>query len=1198
MGQPQLIRLIGILLTLQIISPHSHAQPSSTDADPSFQVEVLGISDAGLVEVKRRGAATWDKAYVTQKLVVGDRIRTDARARATLRLMDRTVVRVDELSDFEIKLPAEPDAPVLLRVWRGVLYLFHRDAEADVRLESESATAATRGTEFMVTVDGAGAMTLLVLEGEGELSGALNSVRLKAGEEGLARPGQAVQGRGVVEVVEVVEVAQAVQWALYYPWVLDLTELDWNGGVPAELKSSIDACHAGDVLQALASYPPDRAAASDAERIYLAALLLAVGRVAESQALLNQVAAEVGSRHERLARALSRMVEIISKGDLARALDLEADATATEYLVLSYLEQARGRLVAAREAARRAVEVSPAWGWIRLGELEFSFGNVRRARAAMREGLQRHPQYGPGHVLAGFMAAAAGKLKEARAAMERALELDDSQPQAWLGRGLLRIRAGQTGAGRSDLQVAAVLQPRRAVFRSYLAKAMAVEGEWRMARHELEVARALDPEDPTSWLYGALLSEQENRINEGIRELETSVVLNDNRRLYRSRVLLDEDRAVRGANLARLYEDAGMPDWGLREAASAVNADYANYSSHLFLANAYNDMRDPRQVNLRYETAWFSEYLVANLLAPVGAGALSQNVSQEEYARLFQRDRFGVVSHTRYGSGGDWEESATVHGRQGNTAFAVDAFYRDLNGQRPNDDLQQTTWSVQLKHELTPQDGLFFQGVAFHAEGGDLTRYYDPNQANRQVRFEEDQEPLLVAGYHREWGPGHHSLLLASHVRDRFEFSNPTQPELQLFTTNGQIALVPVPALSMTTNRYEADFQAFTAEWQQIWEHEHGSLIVGSRFQDGTLEATQTRLSNMVSSVIINTSGATSSIPPVPSQRIRADTDFDRITAYAYYNWRVADPLLLTAGITYDYLHYPENPRILPISDAEESEDQISPKAGFLWQPHERMRLRGAYARSLGGVSLDQSVRLEPSQVAGFNQAYRSLIPESVAGNNVAPEMDLYGLSFDYRLPTGTYLGAQAEWLESEVDRLAGANELDLTFPPLLLQYAVSGTRQDLDYEETSVTLSLHQLLGEVWSVGVRYRLSRADLEARFKDIPAGSVTGGNLPLKTDQDALLHQLNLLAVFNHPSGLFGMGESVFYSQHNHGYSPELPGDAFWHFNVSAGYRFLQRRAEVSMGVLNLGDQDYRLNPLNLVALPPRERTFVAGFRFYW
>src|SRR6185436_16136441 len=97
--------------------------------------------------------------------------------------------------------------------------------------------------------------------------------------------------------------------------------------------------------------------------------------------------------------------------------------------------------------------------------------------------------------------------------------------------------------------------------------------------------------DPTPYLYSALLKQQQNRINEAIRDLETSQDLNKNRSLYRSQLLLDQDSAVRGANLAQIYDDAGMSDVAQREAARAINSDYANYSAHYFLANSFNNLR-------------------------------------------------------------------------------------------------------------------------------------------------------------------------------------------------------------------------------------------------------------------------------------------------------------------------------------------------------------------------------------------------------------------------------------------------------------------------------------------------------------------------------------------------------------------------------------------------------------------------------
>jgi len=155
------------------------------------------------------------------------------------------------------------------------------------------------------------------------------------------------------------------------------------------------------------------------------------------------------------------------------------------------------------------------------------------------------------------------------------------------------------------------------VFRSYVGKAFAPGGtgvspvrtksetnrrdarataDRERAHKELELVQRLDPHDPTAWLYSALLLLEENRINEAIADLEKSAALNDNRSLFRSRLLLDQDASVRGANLAAIYQDAGMNEVAAREATKAVERDYANYSAHLFLVAA--DSAEPLLMSL------------------------------------------------------------------------------------------------------------------------------------------------------------------------------------------------------------------------------------------------------------------------------------------------------------------------------------------------------------------------------------------------------------------------------------------------------------------------------------------------------------------------------------------------------------------------------------------------------------------------
>ncbi len=216
-----------------------------------------------------------------------------------------------------------------------------------------------------------------------------------------------------------------------------------------------------------------------------------------------------------------------------------------------------------------------------------------------------------------------------------------------------------------------------------------------------------------------------------------------------------------------------MRDVSAREATRAVNSDYANYSAHLFLANSYNELRDPKQINLRYETPWLSEYLLADLLAPVAAGALSQTVSEQDYSKLFERDRVGVASSTEYFSRGDWVQSGAHYGQMGNFGYAFDSLYRSENGQRPNNDQDQLTLSLQLKQQWTAQDTMFLQAVYYDASAGDLAQYYDPNSARSGLRTRETQEPLLLLGYHHEWAPGAHTLLVAGRFDDTLKSDRP-----------------------------------------------------------------------------------------------------------------------------------------------------------------------------------------------------------------------------------------------------------------------------------------------------------------------------------------------------------------------------------------------------------------------------------------
>ena len=1152
---------LGILLSLP------SADAAESVGDKTITVQAV----QGVVHLARGNDPAKYPARTNDVLNAGDRLSTGEKSQAQLLWYDRSVLHVDQLSLVEIP-PLSPARHHLgFRLLQGLIYFFHRDAPEELEFQTPRISAVVKGTEFALRVAPDGTTLVTVFEGAITLSDAQGASRtVLKNQQGIAREGQPLEVRPMIGAVN-----DIIQWFLYYPGILDVEELPLNSSERDALTASLQAYDQGNLLRALALYPSDRTPDSAAEALYLSALLLSVGQVDDASARLDRIVQATPSSPQLLALS-SALKTLIATVKLKSSPPIPEPRLATEWMVESYRQQSSGHLAQSLAAARQAVAVSPSFGfaWARVAELEFSHGRVPEARRAVQTALTLSPQQAEALSLRGFLLGAEGRVHEAIGSFARAIEVDPGLANAWLGRGLCRIRLGERHAGQADLLAAASLEPQRASLRSYLAKAYADAGEAARAEHELELAKQLDSHDPTPFLYSALLLQQRNRINPALSELERSRELNDNRRLYRSQFLLDQDKAVASANLAGIYADAGMTDTSLREASHAVAVDYANYSSHLFLANSYNALRDPRQIDLRYETPWQSEYLLAQLLGPVGGGTLSPYVTQQEYSKFFERDRLGLSSRTEYLSSGDWFEAFSVYGQSRQTSFAVDTTYRTEQGDRANSDLEQLNVDIKMKGQLSPKDSIFLQSTYYKAEAGDVSQLYNPQQAILGLRVKETQEPVLLAGYHHEWSPGHHTLFLAGRLEDTLSVTNPLQSTFWivrdpqgLISDSGDVTL---------QQNYRSQLEIYLAELQQIGTVDRWTWIGGVRYQVGEFRS---RNGNTVIPF---------GFPPIFSNSFRGlaqdeENDFQRASAYGYLQYALQESLILTAGLTYDRMEFPSNYRFAPIAAGGETIHRLSPKAGLIWEIGPVTRFRGAFTRSQGGTSLDQSYQLEPSQVSGFQQSFRSLIPESVASANAGARFETFGVALDHKFSKSTFLGISGEILNSQVSRDLGV--LDLTG---VRPWSPAQVREGLDYQERTLAMVLNQLIDEYWSLGGRYQITDSGLDSQFPE-PVTPTRDSHL------EATLHQVKLFAIFTHPCGFFSQVDSVWSSQSNRGYGLNLTGDDFWQFNAHAGYRLWRRRAEVRLGVLNLTDRDYQLNPLNLTSRLPRERTFVASFR---
>jgi tetratricopeptide (TPR) repeat protein len=720
------------------------------------------------------------------------------------------------------------------------------------------------------------------------------------------------------------------------------------------------------------------------------------------------------------------------------------------------------------------------------------------------------------------------------------------------------------------------MEPRRAVLRSYLGKALGDSGDPRRARHELELARQLDPDDPTAWLYSALLAEDYNRINDAVQDLEKSQELNDNRSVYRSSLLLDQDRAVRSANLARLYDEAGLTDVAVREANKAVEADYDNYSAHLFLANSYDNLRAQSPVDLRYETPAYTEYLLASLLGPADGRLLAQPVSQGEYTSLLERDGPGIFSSVNYLGRGAWDEYASQYGTCKDTSYAFQEEYAYDPGQLPDQDSTTHNYSFTLKQALTPKDQVFFQVLQYQQSGGDLRSVYDATNINRNYRFDEKQNPDLLVGYHRAWAPGQDTLFLFSRFNDHYDSSDTNAP--------GILELIGQSPPGFPPTAFNTDYRQqetiYSTELQHIWQTSCQTWVIGGRLQWGDA---------LAQNVQTDPTYQSSFISGMPAAFQNLDWYFSRYNIYAYDHWHVGDALTLIGGSTFDHVTFPINDNLSPLSPDSETLRQISPKAGFVWTPVPATTIRGAFTRSLGGFNLDQSLSLEPAEIAGFVQAYRSLIPESVVGAVSGTRFDTFDIAYEQMLRRHTWFALAGELLYSHANSELGTFAGDFGSPA-----QPSGLGERLDYREWSFAADLDQMISREFTLGFDYRLSNARLSAGFPGVPSVAA-GSDFQPASLQAGMLQSLLIRATFNHPSGFFAQLSGRWTAQSNFDADSNLAGDNFWQFDAMAGYRFPKRHAVLSVGLLNFTGQNYHLNPINLYASLPRSSTFAASFQ---
>ena len=1102
------------------------------------------VSAEGLVEARRVRTNNWQPTTVGATFCPGDKLRVESW-RAAIVLSNETIIRLDQGTTITFT-EIENTETSWLEILEGIVHFISR-VPRSLTITTPFVNATVEGTEFVIRVDSQ-ETNVWVLEGTVRVENTLGKLLLEGGDAAVTRAGEGPQRRLDIHPRD------AVQWALYYPPLLDVRTNAVTGPNQPILKGALAQYHTGDIrgaLDQLNTLPHDQ---RDPQFFGIrAGLLLSVGQI--DKATMDIEEALRGEPNNGTALALQSVISLVNNNK-EEALQLSnqsvksAPQSSVGYIARSYAQQSHFDIEAALTSAQQATTLSPedSLSWARVAELQLSLGNRGEAREAAQEAVSLNPNLARTQTILGFALLTEAKIADARQTFERAIALDQADPLPRLGLGLTKIQKSELAEGRRDIEIAASLDPNNAIIRSYLGKAY-FEEKWdrplpkypieemeltdlhnntrknQRAASQLALAKELDPKDPTPYFYDAIRKQSVNRPVEALQDLQKSIELNDNRAVYRSSLRLDQDEAARSSAIGRIYSNLGFGQRALVEGWSSLSTDPSNHSAHRLLADSY-------AARSRHDVARVSELLQSQLLQPININNLQPRLAENsigllesagpsgssynEFNPLFIRDRLNFLGNLQVGNQDTLGSDAVIAGMLADPiSLSLGHSHFESDGFRRNNDLKTDIYNVFIQTALHRKINFQWEFRRRQSEQGDLEQRFSESFFKPTERREIEQNTIRVGG---KVSPSSNSDLIVSFLHSK---RTDTTFDPNIF-------------------RIEGEDKGYQLEGQYIFRHEGFNAILGG----GKNNIDSDNLANLNGVFIPVPPPFGSCIPPtfpLPNCILNTPNNFSRKYNYAYLytNMEWPNNVIWTGGVSYT-----------DSKDLGLDVKNISPKVGLQWNLMERARLRLAYLQAVKrALIVNQSI--EPTNVAGFNQFFDD-------ANGTKSER--FGAALDTKLSPTLYSGLEY-------------SQRNLKAPEGLVS---TGTGQRFDRMEQVIRGYLYWIPYSLVAFSIDPQWEQFKRQA---DAPSVTSSGARLP---KVETLI--LPATARVFHPSGFFASLSGTFVNQTVHR-APRSPfsknDDQFFLVDLSAGFRFPQRLGIASLEVRNLFDKKFSYEDLNFV-----------------
>ncbi|MDE4616164.1 FecR domain-containing protein [Sinorhizobium meliloti] len=516
-------------------------------------------------EVRFVDVSNWRVVDLSQDLLPGDVLRTNATGALAVLFRDHTQIRLGRNTALRVKQIGAGDTNLGLE--SGTIWARAERGGEGLVIDTPAAAAAIRGTDWTLTVGTDGKTSLVVLEGVVELSNAYGSVTVKQGEGAVAAIGSApakiviVTPKDREQMLFHLSLRNAFVWMPATPFSVPEMRRE-----RARIEASPAASRPAEEWLTLAEIYLSLNGRDKAQ----AALAEAASRgLTRSQAaradLVKALIAGSSNRYEEAARLFARA---------ERGLDPSRRTIAAYggYFARGLADPARVE-EPPRNASGRYAGMARAW------TAGFR-ADIPAAIAVIKKAEQQYPDDPTLPAARAQLALLLDDRDELRDGVERALSIDPDDPTALEARAHYRYHIDNDLEGAlADLERALKTAPGSSSIWNSLGLVQGARGDNRAAEAAFKQAIALDPLDPVSHANLAIQYMDEMRMAEAKREIDTALSVDPS---------FDVALVARG----RYHMQNGEADKAVEDLLAGSTANPAYSNAQLLLAAAHYEKGD------------------------------------------------------------------------------------------------------------------------------------------------------------------------------------------------------------------------------------------------------------------------------------------------------------------------------------------------------------------------------------------------------------------------------------------------------------------------------------------------------------------------------------------------------------------------------------------------------------------------------